>query len=77
MHAATSGDCPFGREHTECPNCIYTCETYLELEPVACPATGFCSGSCECPQGMVIFRDRCVDPLECYTLMTGIYASPM
>ena len=73
MYVATSGDCPIGWEHTDCPGCVYTCETYLDLEPVICPGVEFCSGSCRCPEGMVIFRERCVDPLECYTLITGIH----
>ena len=25
--------------------------------------------SCVCPEGLVVFKDRCVDPLECHSLL--------
>ena len=68
--AASSGDCPIGWEHSGCASaCPTTCEDYLQPQLKVCADV---CGSCECPQGMVVFRDRCVDPLECYTLMTGM-----
>ena len=34
-----------------------------------CPE-GVCGiPSCVCPEGLVVFRDRCVDPLECHSLL--------
>ena len=70
LHAASSGDCPIGWEERECASaCPTTCEDYLRPQPKVCPAV--CE-RCACPEGMVVFRDRCVDPLECYTLMNGM-----
>ncbi len=52
----------------DCGNlCQQTCEDHLSggklcLEICAPPA-------CMCPRGLVLFRDRCVDPRLCYVLM--------
>ena len=70
MYTASLNDCPIGWEHSGCASaCPTTCEDYLRPQPKPCiPLCVYC----ECPQGMVVFRDRCVDPLECYTLVTGV-----
>lgn len=69
VNADETGVCPIGWEQDECASdCPPTCEDYLEPKLKIC--TAVCA-ACECPRGMVVFRDRCVDPLECYTLTTG------
>ena len=58
--------------HTECGSkCLSTCEDYVKYRnrPVACPAV--CVIGCMCPSNLVQFRDRCVNPLECATLLSG------
>ena len=70
MCTGSSGDCPIGWEDSGCASaCPTTCEDYLRPQLKGC--ADVCE-DCECPQGMVVFRERCVDPLECYTLMTGM-----
>ena len=45
-------------------------ENYVTGAQLDCPK--ICSSSdCLCPQGMVVFRDGYVDPLECYSLLHG------
>ena len=69
--AAVRDRCPPGWMLHECGSlCQDTCEDYLFDDPRACPAV--CGPpACTCPQGLVVFRDRCVDPLECYALIYG------
>ena len=49
--------------------CGSTCEDVLAPDPVVCPAV--CYSGCFCPLGLVVYRDRCVDPKECYVLLDG------
>ena len=49
--------------------CGSDCESVLAREPVACPAV--CYNGCFCPRGLVAYRDRCVDPRECYVLLNS------
>ena len=64
--------------------CVHTCESFLAGP--SCYTTEYCYGgsnndysdsgsgdTCMCPDGLVIFRDRCVDKRECYTLIHGKY----
>ena len=69
---ADTDSCPSGWEIGPCGSlCQRTCEDYIKGEQLACPE--ICAPpDCVCPRGMVVFRDRCVDPLECYSLLTGI-----
>ena len=64
--------CPIGWESSVCASaCQPTCEGYLrpQLRSTACITV---CAKCQCPFGMVVFRGRCVDPLECYILLNGI-----
>ena len=62
-------DCPIGWESSECASaCQPTCEDYLN--PQIRPCIALCA-KCQCPYGMVVFRERCVDPLECHILLSG------
>jgi hypothetical protein len=68
---ADPGSCPSGWTIGPCGSlCQRTCKQYVSGELFACPE--ICAPpDCVCPRGMVVFRDRCVDPLECYSLMTN------
>ena len=68
---AETGSCPIGWKLNQCGSlCQRTCEDYVAGARQACIL--ICAPpDCVCPQGMVVFRDRCVDPLECYSLLTS------
>ena len=72
-HTGDQDACPSGWVLDECGSlCQRTCEDYLTGGRIACPL--ICGPEdCVCPPGMVVFRDRCVDPLECYVLVKGTY----
>lgn len=58
--------CPAGKQYKECGTaCPTTCETFGRF--LGCPSA--CVEGCFCPEGLVEYRDRCVDPLECPTLL--------
>lgn len=77
------GDCSPGQVRCNTPGneiCVHTCESFLAGP--SCYMTEYCYGgsnndysvsgsgdTCMCPDGLVIFRDRCVDKRECYTLV--------
>jgi hypothetical protein len=63
--------CPIGWVLNPCGSlCQRTCEDYVTGARLACPLV--CGPpDCVCPQGLVVFRDRCVDPLECFSLLTN------
>jgi hypothetical protein len=63
-------DCPAGQRMNECGNlCQLTCEQHLTGQPMICPLV--CGPpACSCPNGLALFRDRCVDPELCYVLVT-------
>lgn len=62
-------DCPAGQVMNQCGNlCQETCEQRVTGLPTICPLV--CGPpACTCPPGLVLFRDRCVDPRLCYTLL--------
>ncbi len=63
----SEGACPVGQERSE--HCSLGCEDYQSDVPTA-NSSGRCGG-CSCPVGLVRYRDRCVDPRECYSLFMG------
>ena len=64
------GQCPPGKEYLKCGGgCGDTCDFYVEQELIICAA--YCYSGCFCPSGLITFRDRCVDPLECWSLING------
>ena len=69
---ADTDSCPSGWMLNPCGSlCQRTCEDYLTGSRIACP--DICAPpDCVCPRELVVFRDRCVDPLECYSLLTGL-----
>ena len=73
LHAVPDepGSCQVGWEINQCGSlCQRTCEDYITGARLACPE--ICAPpDCVCPQGMVVFRDRCVDPLECFSVLTS------
>ena len=63
-----SGDCPAGMVYQGCGSaCATSCDN-LGMS-IVCAAV--CVEGCFCPDGLVEYRDRCVDPLECPTLLAG------
>ena len=57
-------------EYSECGSyCEPSCDTLLSQETFAC--AGVCVSGCFCPRGLVTYRDRCVDPKECFSLFQG------
>ena len=65
-----SPTCPAGWVSSTCgSHCGSTCEDVFAQEPVVCPAV--CISGCFCPQGLVVYRDRCVDPKECFVLLNS------
>ena len=68
---AAPESCPIGWVLNPCGSlCQRTCEDYVTGTRLACPE--ICGPpDCVCPQGLVVFRDRCVDPLECFSLLTS------
>ena len=68
--------CPPGWEYSQCGSaCEPTCESYLSVESQfrACPAV--CVEGCFCKEGLIGYRDRCVDSRECYSLVNGMLAN--
>jgi hypothetical protein len=60
------GQCPTGQVYNECGSaCPTTC--YNHNQSISCIL--ICVSGCFCPRGLVWFRDRCVDPLECPMLL--------
>ena len=59
------GDCPLGMEYNDCGSHCHTCDM---LDSV-CPAV--CVSGCFCPTGLIQYRDRCVDILECPSLLAS------
>ena len=61
--------CPVGQVLNLCGSlCQRTCEDYLTNTCPDCP--DMCAlPDCVCPEGMVMYKDQCVDPLECYSLI--------
>lgn len=66
-----SGRCTPGKNHDDCDNsCGDACELYVQQDlEIVCPHV--CFSGCYCPPGLVTFRERCVDPLECWSLLEG------
>ena len=61
-------ECPAGQHMNECGNlCQQTCDHILSGNQIVC-ATVCGPPACTCPEGLVLFRDRCVDPRLCYIL---------
>ena len=59
-----NGDCPIGQVYMNGPATVLSCDN---LHPeITLPA--FYLG-CFCTSGLVKYRDRCVDPLECPALL--------
>lgn len=70
LETVSSDDCPIGWKSSPCASaCPLTCEDYLHPQLRSCAAV---CALCECPEGMAVFRERCVDPLECYALVNGM-----
>ena len=67
-HTELPTDCPAGLIIDQCgAYCQETCDDVLSGELKACIL--ICGPpACVCPQGLVRYRDRCVDPRECYSL---------
>ena len=67
-----TGTCPPGWELNKCgDHCQDTCKDYLTT--AMRPCLEYCGpAACVCRRGLVVFRDRCVDPLECHVLITGV-----
>lgn len=62
------GRCVAGKVYQSCGSyCPATCDNLDAF--IACVAV--CVEGCFCPVGLVEFRDRCVDPLECPALLAG------
>lgn len=68
MLTEISTECPAGMIMDECGSlCQETCDDVLSAGIKACPLV--CGPpACVCPFGLVHYRDRCVDPKECYSL---------
>ena len=64
------GVCPAGWVFNECGSlCQRTCEEYLTNTHINCPEHTCAMPDCVCPEGLVVYKDRCVDPLECHSLI--------
>lgn len=63
-----STECPPGMIMDQCGSlCQETCDDVNGGGIKACPL--ICGpAACVCPYGLVRYRDRCVDPKECYSL---------
>ena len=57
-------DCPAGHVRSKHGRCSLGCEDFL-IDQNSSMTT--CNG-CVCPIGLVHYRDRCVDPKECFNL---------
>ena len=67
---AETSVCPVGWVLSDCGSlCQCTCEDYLTSTHRDCPEDVCGMPSCVCPEGLVVFKDRCVDPLECHSLI--------
>ena len=67
---AAEGVCPVGWELNECGSlCHQTCEDYLTNSHKDCSDDTCAMPACVCPEGLVEYEDRCVDPLECHSLI--------
>ena len=65
-----NGRCVPGMRYSECSSaCEPTCDSYLSNENIACPAV--CVQGCVCPVGLIQYRDHCVSPLECTSLLNS------
>ncbi len=63
-----SGQCIPGKQYSDCDDeCGHSCEIYVKQEVILC--ADLCYSGCFCPPGLVYFRERCVDPLECWSLI--------
>ena len=59
-----NGDCPIGQVYMNGPATVLSCDN---LHPeITLPAFHL---GCFCTTGLVKYRDRCVDPLECPALL--------
>ena len=64
------GVCPAGWVLNQCGSlCQRTCEEYLTNTHINCPEHTCAMPDCVCPEGLVVYKDQCVDPLECHTLI--------
>ena len=69
-HSDFNGRCVPGMEYSVCSTlCEPTCDSYLSNESIACPA--ICVQGCVCPAGLIRYRDHCVSPLECTSLLNS------
>lgn len=68
-----STECPPGQVLNQCgAYCQETCEQRVSGEQFSC--IEICGPpACVCPDGLLLFRDRCVDPRLCYALVTCEY----
>ena len=67
---AETSVCPVGWILNDCGSlCQRTCEDYLTNTHRDCPEDMCGMPSCVCPEGLIVFKDRCVDPLECHSLI--------
>jgi len=61
--------CPVGQIYSTSGRCSLGCEDHQSDTPT--DPSGRCGSGCVCPEGLVRFRDRCVDPKDCYRLYMG------
>ena len=67
-----SGDCAAGMVYRSCGS---SCPTSCDNLGIDIICTAVCVEGCFCPDGLVEYRDRCVDPLECPALLSGEFDS--
>jgi len=68
FNSELSTECPAGMVMNQCGSlCQESCDQVLLGVGTACPLV--CGPpDCVCPVGLVLYRDRCVSPMECYSL---------
>ena len=66
------GQCGAGMVYQSCGSaCPVSCDNLGTFS--SCAAV--CVEGCFCPDGLVEYRDRCVDPLECPALLAGEFSN--